>query len=67
MLEKTEDYQLIYIDLNSNGYVYLHPEQNKMEKTHNSFVGIFLAKLGYKVWLLPPNDFPNVRSARCLA
>jgi Contact-dependent growth inhibition CdiA C-terminal domain len=22
-----------------------------------------LAKLGYKVWLLPPNDLPNVRTA----
>ena len=63
MIESSNDYHLIYEHTNSNGFVYLHPEQNKMEKAHNSFVGIFLAKLGYKVWLLPPNDLPNVRTA----
>jgi Contact-dependent growth inhibition CdiA C-terminal domain len=63
MIETPNDYHLIYNDINSDGFVYLHPEQNKMEKAHNSFVGIFLAKLGYKVWLLPPSDLPNVRTA----
>jgi hypothetical protein len=63
MIETPNDYQLIHEDVNTNGYVYLHPEQNKTEKTHNIFVGVFLAKIGYKVWLLPPNDLPNVRTA----
>ena len=63
MIEYPNDYSLIYENINSNGFVYLHPKQNKMEKVHNSFVGIFLAKLGYKVWLLPPNNLPNVRTA----
>ena len=63
MIETPNDYQLIYDDSNTNGYVYLHPHQKKIEKAHNSFVGIFLAKLGYQVWLLPPNDSPNVRTA----
>jgi Contact-dependent growth inhibition CdiA C-terminal domain len=63
MIENPNDYQLIYEDIHTSGYVYLHPDQKKIEKTHNSFVGIFLAKLGYKVWLLPTNDLPNVRTA----
>jgi hypothetical protein len=63
MIETPNDYQLVYEDVNTSGYVYLHPNQNKTEKTHNIFVGLFLAKLGYKVWLLPPNDLPNVRTA----
>ena len=63
MIETHTDYQLIHEDVNIDGYVYLHPNQNKTEKTHNIFVGVFLAKLGYKVWLLPPNDLPNVRTA----
>lgn len=63
MIENPNNYQLIYNDTNSDGFVYLHPDQNKMERVHNSFVGVFLAKLGYKVWLLPPNDLPNVRTA----
>jgi hypothetical protein len=49
MIETPNNYQLIYDDVNSDGFVYLHPNQNKMEKVHNSFVGVFLAKLGYKV------------------
>jgi hypothetical protein len=63
MIETPNDYQLVYEDVNTSGYVYLHPNQNKTEKTHNIFVGLFLAKLGYKVWLLPPNDLPNVHTA----
>ncbi len=63
MINNPNDFQLIYEDIDSNGFVFLHPDQKKIEKTHNSFVGIFLAKLGYKVWLLPTNDLPNVRSA----
>jgi Contact-dependent growth inhibition CdiA C-terminal domain len=63
MIETPNNYQLIYGDVNSDGFVYLHPDQNKMEKTHNSFVGVFLAKLGYKVWLLPLSDLPNIRTA----
>ncbi|MEY4539348.1 MAG: hypothetical protein RLZZ306_1105 [Bacteroidota bacterium] len=63
MIETPNDYQLIYDNINSDGYVYLHPDQKKIEKTHNSFVGVFLAKMGYKVWLLPPSDSPNVRTA----
>ncbi|PWK27897.1 hypothetical protein LV89_01304 [Arcicella aurantiaca] len=63
MIENPNEYQLIYNDINSDGYVFLNPNQNKMEKAHNAFVGIFLAKLGYKVWLLPPSNLPNIRTA----
>ena len=63
MIDNINEYQLIYNDLDTDDFVYLHPNQNKMEKVHNSFVGTFLAKLGYEVWLLPPSNLPNVRTA----
>ena len=51
------------IDEPSGGYVRQHPNQNKLERQNNLKIGIILAQLGYKVWLLPVSNEPGVRSA----
>lgn len=63
MIENVNEYNLVFENSTLGGYVYLHPKQNKLEKAHNQFVGAFLANLGFKVWLLPPSDTPNHKSA----
>ena len=57
------EYELVYKDEFSGGFVYLHPNQNKLEKAHNQFVGVYLAKQGFKIWLLPPSGQPNTKTA----
>jgi hypothetical protein len=47
----------------SGGYVKRHPNQSKLEWMNNLRAAIFLAKRGYKVWLLPISTEPGMRSA----
>ena len=63
MIDNPDHFTLIYAHGTSGGKVFFHPMQNKLEKTHNQQVAIFLAKLGYQVWLLPPSNQPNSKTA----
>ena len=47
----------------SGGYVRQHPNQSKLEWVNNLRTAVFLAKRGYKVWLLPVSTMPGIRSA----
>ena len=64
----TLEYPLVYPDFrkdqteSSGGYVEMHITHPSQEATKNIETAIFLAKLGFKVRLLPITSTPNVKN-----
>lgn len=63
MIGNKNEYNLVYQDTFTGGFVYLHPNQNKQEREINVIVGTFLAKNGFRVWLIPPVDKIHIKTA----